>query len=132
MATELTTIFGNEIRVGNDFRIIQRQYNGFAGAHGLTTKHMGSRGSVIVVSGILRGTAESSYDTARNKCLEIITATEQYLAAGDTDYTFKGTTYEKVVWDKINIVPDSKNTYFQWNSKGECFVNFIATGRCLV
>ena len=132
MATDLTTIFGNEIIVNPQSKEVDREFSGFAGSDGLTSMNLGSRGSTLIVKGIIRGTG-ASYAAARADALSQLAAIEAYAAAGVADYSFKNDTYLSVVWYKIEKVPDPQSgKFFMFNSAGEVIVNFLAYGRSLV
>ena len=96
---DLTTIYGNEISVSHDTRKPVRQYSGFAGAHGASAMHLGSRGYPIMVTGTLRVAIASTYAAARAAMETAILAIEQYNWAGTDTYTFKGSSFANVVFD---------------------------------
>jgi len=131
MATSLTSVFGDEITVYSQNRKADRQYSGFAGAHGLTSMLLGSRGYAIIVNGIVRGTG-GSYSTARADAASTLANIEACLWAGATDYRFQGETFYNVVWDRIERIPDSKGRVFRYTAGGEVVVNFVAYGRALI
>ncbi len=132
MATDLTSIFGNEINVLAEPRKIDRQYRSFAGANGLVSRSMGHRGRPLVVTGLLRGSSSSNYNTARGSLQDIIDDIDTIMrATEEEDFSFAGQTYYDVVWDDFKIIKDSSNNYFQLTAGGACMVRFIATGRLL-
>jgi len=131
MAVDLTTIFGNEIKVYAQPVISVRQYAGFAGAHGLTCMHLGTRGYPIVVTGKI-ATAGETYAAARANCNAAIAAIEHYLLAGAIDYTFYGTIYYGCVFDSFRLIPDYTGKAFHWTSEGYVTVDFIAYLRGLI
>ncbi len=124
MAVDFTTIFGNEIVVSAQPRRAARQYTAFPGAHGLVGMHMGTRGRPMVVTGRLRKTG-TDYSDARSTLQTTIDDIEEYLWADAADYTFKGDTYSNVVFNKLQLLPDSKSKVFHFNSEGEVFVDFV-------
>lgn len=111
MATALTAILGNEIKVGLQPRAAERQYVGFPGGHGLVAMHMGSRGFSLIVTGKLRATG-ASYSVARTLLVAAIEAIGQYLWLGAADYSYAGTTYYNVLFERFELVPNSTGKYF--------------------
>ena len=130
MATALTLIFGNEIMVGNQPRIADRQYVGFPGAHGLAAMHMGSRGFQLFVSGKLRQ-GGASYAIARAACETAIAAIEQYLWLGAADYTHGNVTYYNMVFEDFRLVP-ARGKYFHFTSSGQVVCEFTCKMRGLI
>jgi hypothetical protein len=124
MATALTTIFGDEICVYAQPRQVDRRYVGFPGANGLVGMHMGSRGRQLVITGRLREQG-SNYINARKTLQETIDEIEGYLNKDSADYSFMGDTYEDVVFDRFNLLPDGKGKLFFMNSAGDVFVDFV-------
>jgi hypothetical protein len=96
---DLTTIYGNEIIVSHGLRKPVRQYSGFAGAHGATAMHLGSRGYPITVRGTIRVPISTTYDAARSAMETAISAIEQYNWAGTDTYIFRGSTFSNVLFD---------------------------------
>jgi hypothetical protein len=133
MATDLTTIFGNEIKVGAQPRDIDRQYAGLAGAHGLLAMHMGTRGRRIVVTGTLASSGVD-YAAARANLQDVIDGIEAYTYPGvaAADYSFFGETYNNVVFDRFQLVPDSDGRFFHWTSSGYATCSFICLLRQLI
>ena len=132
MATDLTTIFGSEIIVNPQSKEIDREFSGFAGSDGLTSMYLGSRGSTIIIRGIVRGTG-ANYDVARADAVSKMDAIEIYQVMAAADYAFKNDIYSSVVWYKIEKIPDPQTgKVFLFNSKGEVIVNFLAYGRSLI
>ena len=110
---DLTTIYGSDISVARDTRKAVRQYNAFSGAHGLTAIHLGSRGYPIFIRGTLRVAIASTYAVARAAMETAILAIEQYNWAGTATYTFKGSTYNNVVFDDaIKPIKDGNGKMF--------------------
>lgn len=131
MATSLTNVFGDEISVVAQPHEWQKQYSGFAGAHGLTCINMGSRGYKITVKGRLRGNIRSSYDSARSSCQSLIDSVSVILSQSAADYSYKGKTYYDIEWEAIQLIGDSSGNYYHWNLQGQVYVDFVATGRSL-
>lgn len=131
MATDLTTIFGNEIKVYAQPRQAERQYVGLPGVHGLLSMHMGTRGRQLVITGRLAAAGES-YAAARTSLQAVIDDIESYLWATAADYSFAGTTYEYVVYDKFQLVPDGGGKVFHWTADGYAIADFICYARSLI
>lgn len=131
MTIDLTTIFGNEIKVYAQPRQADRQYVGLPGAHGLLSMDMGTRGRQLVITGKLAATG-NDYADARTNLQAIIDDIESYLWATAADYSFAGTTYEYVVYDKFQLVPDSGGKVFYWTADGYVVADFICYARSLI
>lgn len=131
MSTALGTIFGTEITVGFNPRDIQRQYAGFPGGHGLTAMHLGSRGHPLFIRGRLRASG-GSYSEARSALGTAISAIEDYLFVGIDDYTWMGNIFYAVLFDKFELLGDSKGKYFRWTKEGYCVCDFIMIGRSIL
>jgi len=131
MATDLTAIFGTEIKVFCQPRQAARQYVGFPGVHGVVATHLGTRGRQLVISGRLRA-AGASYTAARANVQAIINSIESYLWAEAADYIFAGETHKNVVFDRVPLVPDSNGKVFHWTSEGWVTCDFICFARLLV
>ncbi len=131
MAADLTTIFGSEIKVVAQPREAQRSLAGFPGAHGLVSMYLGTRGRSIVVTGILRA-AGANYNEARANLQDAIDALEAYQWAYATDYEFKGTTYEQVVFGRLQLLPGAGAKVFHLNAAGEVFARFTCQLRSLL
>jgi len=125
MAIALINIFGSEIKVYSQPCFHERQFTGYAGAHGLTTMGMGTRGREIVVTGIIRA-------ATRVLCQSAINAIETYVVnAPANDYIFSGITYIAVVFDCPRLIPDGEGKVFHYTSSGY-FVQFVCYGRGLI
>lgn len=131
MATDLTTIFGTEIKVYNQPRQAARQFVGFPGAHGVVAMHLGSRGYQFVISGIISASGVD-YATARATVQTAIAAIEPYLWADAADYSFKGITYSNIVFVGFQLIPDSNGKVFHWTSEGWVTCSFICYARSLI
>jgi len=132
MATALTAILGNEIKVGLQPRAAERQYVGFPGGHGLVAMHMGSRGWGIIVTGRLRANVGGAYAAGRAALVTAIQAIEQYQWLGAADYTYAGTTYYNVVFENIRIVSGTDGKQFHFTSTGDVVCDFVCRLRGLV
>lgn len=132
MATALTAIFGNEIKVALQPRAAQRQYVGFAGTHGLAALHMGSRGWGLVVTGRLRANVGGAYNAGRDALVTAIQAIEQYQWLGAADYSFAGTTYYNVVFEEIRILSGAGGKQFHFTGTGDVVCDFVANLRGLL
>ena len=130
MSTALTAIFGSEIKVTLQPLRNVRQYSGFAGAHGLLGLYLGTRGRQLTIKGTL-ASGGGNYTAARTALAAVIAGLETYLAAEPADYSHYGETYTNVVFDKFNLLPDSRGKTFHWTSEGYCTCEFICTATCL-
>ena len=130
MSTSITSVFGSEIIVGWQPRDLARNYAGFAGANGLTSMNLGTRGYAITITGRLR-VSDNNYAAARAALNTLIETVEAYLEAAADDYTFKSDTYTDVVWDRLQLVPGPTGSFLRWNVEGEAFADFIMHGRSL-
>jgi len=124
MAVDLTTIFGSEIKVSVQPRRAEKQYTGFPGAHGLVSMDLGTRGRQMVVTGRLRASG-NDYSDARSNLQAKIDDIEEYLWADVSDYTFKGQTYSNVIFDKFELMPNSRGKTFHWTSEGYVTADFV-------
>lgn len=132
MSTDLIDIFGSNIRVAYDPRIIDRSYKGFTGGHGLISDMLGSRGYLIHVSGRLQATGGTFAEnvTALTSTINSIEA-YRYLPADTYTYATAGITFNYVIFDKLNIVKDSKGKQFYLCAGGKVICFFTATLRSL-
>jgi hypothetical protein len=129
MATDLTTIFGNEICVAPQPRTIARRFTGFPGANGVTAMHLGTRGRPLVVTGNLR-VAGSGYNDLRSmmelKIAEI--DAYRYPAVDVASYTFKGSAYDNVIFDEpFTLIPDQFGRIYHLISNVEMTARFVCT-----
>lgn len=131
MATDLTTIFGSEIKVFAQNRQADRQFSGFAGCHGMTSMLLGSRGYNIVVRGIACGTGDN-YSAARDNVVAKFAAMEESFFDEAADYEFFGETFNNVVWNRVEKIPDKNGMVYLYTAEGNVIVNFVAYGRALI
>ena len=126
MATNLSNIFGSEITVTAQPRQADIQYNGIAGANGLLSMHLGTRGRPIIVTGILRVSGES-YSVARAALRTLIDDIEAYTQPGaePDSYTWQGETFQNVIFEKFEITGQRN---FGYTSANYCICNF----RCIL
>jgi len=131
MSTALTTIFGTEIKAALQPRVHHRLYAGFPGAHGLTDMKMGTRGAPLAIAGRLAASG-ANYQAARVALQVIIDNIDaSYIEAEADDYTYMGSTYYDMVFDRFELIPDRNGKYFHYTTAGYCFCDFICTGRSL-
>lgn len=130
MSTALTAIFGSEIKVGFQPRASQIQYTGYPGAHGLTGIRLGSRGYPIIVTGRLFGTG-GTYDLARADLATKIDTIETWLWAASQTFTFRGNTFDYVVFEKFELIPRN-GKYFFLTSEGYVVCDFFCILRSLI
>ena len=131
MAIDLATIFGSEINVGFQPRVVDRQYSGFAGAHGLTAMHLGSRGHTITITGKLRASG-ANYTEARSTLGTMISVIEVYQNLTAADYIFMGNSFSSIVVERFQLIGGQNGKAFHFNSAGQVTCRFIMTGRSLV
>ena len=130
MSTALTNIFGVEIKVVAQPRQLDRQYVGFAGAGGVTSMNLGTRGRQLIVSGRLRASG-GSYSAARGNLQDKIDDIEAYLTAEAAGYTYEGETYKNVVFDRLTLV-ERQGRYIHYTSAGEATADFVCFLRQLI
>jgi len=131
MATDLTYIFGTAIKVEKQPRLVDRQYTGYPGAHGLTTMFLGTRGYVLTIRGILAHYGPD-YAAGRAGLQSVIDAIEAYLWAEYDDYTFMNTTYYNIVFERLIIPVNDKGKQFYWTPEGYVSCEFICEARGLL
>jgi hypothetical protein len=119
MSYSFVTVFGSEISVNPNLRRVETQYNGYAGANGVTGMRLGHRGYPVVVTGIARYTA-STYAAARLGLLTAINTTDAtHRADVENDWTYGSETYYNLVYDHMELVPfqapDGTAKTFRWS-----------------
>jgi hypothetical protein len=113
MATALTTIFGNEINVAVGRRQAVRMRTGFAGAHGVTSVNLGSRGYAIVVTGTGRQSLSGlTFAQARAALEAALLAIENYQWIAADTYTYGTGSYYNVEFDKLEVLADGSGKQF--------------------
>jgi len=130
MATDLTTIFGTEIKVYLQPRQAHRQYVGFPGVHGVVAMHLGTRGRQLVISGTLAATG-ANYNAARTNLQTWLNSIEEYLNIGYASYTYCGHTYDYLVFDRLQLVPDNTGKAFHFTAAGYVTCQFVCYGTLL-
>ena len=129
MSIALTTKFGYEIKVFTQPYLVEIQFVGFPGAHGVTGMNLGTRGKPLVITGKLRY-AGSSYDNSRENLDAWIATIEALLWTDAADYTYHGQIYEQVQFTHFELVPDGEGKVYHMTAS--CvFVNFIIHGHIL-
>jgi len=128
-ATALTTLFGTEIKVFAQPRLVEIQFAGFPGAHGVTGMNLGTRGKPLTITGRLSYSG-SGYDNSRELLDGLIANIEALLWADAADYTYHGQTYEQVQFTHLELVPDGGGKVYHMTSSS-VFVNFIMHGHIL-
>jgi len=134
MSTAFTAAFGYEISVNPNLRCVETQYNGYAGANGITGMRLGHRGYPLIVTGITRYTA-STYAAARLGLLTAINVTDAYYRDSvEADWTYGSETYYNLVYDHMELVPfaapDGTMKTIRW-SGSYCYARFIVFFRNL-
>lgn len=127
--TALTTLFGTEIKVFAQPRLVEIQFVGFPGAHGVAGMNLGTRGKPLVITGTLRYSG-SGYDNSRTLLDAWIAAIEALLWAEAADYTYHGQTYEQVQFVRFELIPDGQGKAYHMTANS-VFVNFIIHGHIL-
>jgi len=128
---DLNTIFGSEINVADQPRRSQRQFSGYAGAHGLTAMHLGTRGKVVTITGTLRATGVS-YNAALETLKTAIDVLEAYQWAASDDYTYRGATYANGVFEAFKLLPGRAGKMFTWTAAGYVTCKFSINLICLI
>jgi hypothetical protein len=132
MATALTAIFGQEIRVTSQPRRIDRQYAAFAGAHGLTGLHLGSRGYQVIITGRAAASG-ASYPVARsNLWTNWLEPIQNYLYAYPADYSHMGESYSNMVFDSFQLIRDSQGKAVHYTAAGYAIADFIMRATVLL
>jgi len=131
MTFDLEEIFGEEIVVNDEPRQAEREFTGFSGASGMTSMFHGTRGKVITVSGIIRGSG-LTYSSSRQIAWLKFEKLESLMYEEAHDYTFKGQEFYDVVWNEIKKIPNSQGGYYSFTSQKHVIVKFIMTGMELI
>ena len=126
----LTTIFGSEVNVVQQPVQVDRQYAGFAGAHGLAAMHLGSRGRQLIIKGRLRASG-ANYAAARAALVVAIGTIEAWCNAGATDFIYGAETYYATVFDRFQLLA-RRDKWFHFTAEGYVTCDFIMYGRCLI
>lgn len=131
MATDLTNIFGPEIRVYAQPRQLDTEFVGFPGADGVLRMNMGTRGRQLVISGTLAATG-TDYKDARANLQAVIDSIESLQNEEEAVYTHKDISYLNIVFDRFELVPDGAGKAFFYTAEGWLLCNFICYARCLI
>lgn len=124
-------IFGNEIKVVAQPRASDRRHTAFAGAHGLTTMNLGTRGRQIVIRGRI-ATSGANYAAARANAEAAVAAIEAYQWTDGGDYTYMGQTFYNCIFGLFQLITDGRGRTYHYTSEGYVTVDFIAYIRELV
>jgi hypothetical protein len=87
--------------------------------------HMGSRGFGLTITGTMRAATRALLETA-------IAAVEQYLWAGAAQYTFFGSTYNNVVFERFDILAAGKGKAFYLTAESQVVCRFVMQARGLI
>ncbi len=128
---DLETLFGSDICVTVQPRNLDRQYAGFAGAVGVTTMNLGTRGRQLVVTGRLSA-AGASYNAARVNLQAAINAIELYLTAAAANYTYKTQTFYNVIFDRFSLRQGAFGKSIHFTAEGNATAEFICFLRELI
>ncbi len=131
MSEALMDIFGNEIKVAAQPRTSDRRHTAFAGAHGLTSMNLGTRGRQIVIVGRI-ACSGVDYAAARLNAETAVAAIEAYQWTDGGDYTYMGLTFYNCVFGLFQLLPDQRGRTYHYTSEGYVTVDFIAHIRELV
>ncbi len=103
---ELYVIFGPEIVVTISPRQAMRTYHGFAGVHGVTAMHLGSRGFGLAVTGTIRAATRALIDAA-------VADIEALQWLGALYYWHQGSNFYNIVWEDMEVIknPAGKSVY---------------------
>ncbi len=124
-ATSLNTVFGNEIRVQITPRQMDREYHGIPGVNGVLSMANGTRGRRIIVTGRLRYYG-ANYATARNSLQATIDTLEAMQSLPAASYTYGSQTFNNVIFEKIQVIPDSSGKSIFYTRDGYAVCDFIA------
>ena len=125
MTTELSSIFGTEIKVTIGPRQASRSYYGFAGVHGVTAMFMGSRGFGLTVTGTIRAATRALADSA-------VAAIEALQWLGINNYSHHGSYYYRVVWEDLEVLKDSAGKSVFLVAPGQFTCKFRIHGKGLI
>jgi hypothetical protein len=130
MATDLTTIFGYEIKVYRQPRLAEIQFVGFPGADGVTGMNLGTRGSPFTITGRLSATG-NTYDLSRANLDDWISDIEALLWQPAADYSFRGQTWQNLQFVRFELVPDGDGKVYHFDGE-YVFVFFVMHGHLLI
>jgi len=131
MAEDLRQIFGSDTTLTVQPRRARRQLVGYAGAHGMTSMNMGTRGRLIAVSGRISFT-DADYWVARENLQAVIDAIEAYQWTDGGDYYYDSQYFYYVIFEKFEIAVEGKSKSFHRANGGKVFVDFYAELRELI
>jgi len=124
MATQITTLLGNELKTTEAPRVMDRQFASFPGAHGITSITMGSRGWQLVFTGKVR-LGGANYAAARAAAQTAIWNIAAMTAWDAGDYTYQNVTYYNCVWTNFRVLGGEKT--YVYTSNGYITVEFTIT-----
>jgi len=127
--SDLNNLFGFEIKAHRQPRIAEIQFVGYPGAHGVTSMHLGTRGSPFVISGRLSATG-SDYNHSRANLDAWIAQLESLLWAEAADYTYRGQTFQNLQFIRLELIPDGQGKVYHFTST-DVLVDFIMHGHIL-
>lgn len=127
MATDITTIFGSNIKAYAQPFNIDRSYVGLPGANGLLSMHHGCRGRQIVVTGRM-GAYGANYTIARANLQVVIDTIETLLYPGvaAADFSYFGYTWRNCVFDQFRLIPGPDGKVFHYTAGSYAVCDFIA------
>ena len=111
-------------------RQVDRQYVGFAGAHGLACMHLGTRGRQLIIKGRLRASGDD-YAQARATMILAIGSIEAWCNVDAIDLVYGAETYYATVFDRFELLA-RRDKWFHFTAEGYVTCDFIMYGRCLI
>lgn len=123
MATALTSILGNEIKVFVQPRVMNRQFTGFAGMHGVTSMSMGTRGYIVDIEGVIR-TYGPAYATAYANMASQVDTFESLQFLGIDNYTYNGATFFGCLFHNPRLLRMPGGKQFAYTKEGYLIARF--------
>lgn len=123
MATELSSLLGNELVVGIAPPTPQRIFTGFAGADGIIAMDMGHRGYVVPITGQVSVYGDN-YATARDAADDALLAIGNMQYWSPAAYTHKGSTYYYAIFHGYKALPGRGGKTYRYTTEGYMLVKF--------
>lgn len=136
MSYAIATVFGPAISVNSAWRVNQVQFNGYAGAAGVSGMYLGTRGRSIIVSGTMYYTA-ATYLQARYGLISAIDAIiATYTGIAEDTWTYGSyESYANTVLVELKPLPavaeDGTIKTYHWNG-AQCYCKFNAYLRQMI
>lgn len=132
MATALTSLLGDNLKVGVEPRQMQRVYHAFPGVSGLVAMNMGFRGYAIPIIGQARGTGYATYAAARTGALNVIQSIQNLQLLGPASYTYGNDTFDNAIFESFLVLKDQRGKSLRWSGNGVIVFDFGITLRGLI